>query len=98
MYFVVVFFQVKISTIQLVPIQVKISILNVTPRYSFIKFGKTSLLHKFANLDSLKNVEQKGEEGGMFENSHNIYNTVILWKNKITGSSLYVVVVSECSI
>ena len=54
MYFVV-FFQL--------PIQVKISILNVTPRYSFIKFGKTSLLHKFANLDSLKNVEQKGEEG-----------------------------------
>ena len=61
MYFVVLF-QVNISTIQL-PIQVKISILNVTPRYSFIKFGKTSLLHKFANLDSLKNVEQKGEEG-----------------------------------
>ena len=62
MYFVV-FFQVKTFTIQL-PIEVKISILNVTPRYSFIKFGKTSLLHKFANLDSLKNVEQKGEEGG----------------------------------
>ena len=97
MYFVVLF-QVNISTIQL-PIQVKISILNVTPRYSFIKFGKTSLLHKFANLDSLKNVEQKWEERGeIFENSYNIYNTVILWKNKITGSSLYVVVVSECSI
>ena len=74
MYFVVLF-QVNISTIQL-PIQVKISILNVTPRYSFIKFGKTSLLHKFANLDSLKNVEQKWEErGGRYLKTLIIYTT-----------------------
>ena len=80
MYFVV-FFQVKISTIQL-PIQVKISILNVTHRYSFIKIGKTSLLHKFANIVSLKNVcRTKGGRRGYLKTLI-IYTTQLFCRTK----------------